>query len=157
MASKRKIDDSTISTGSKSKRLCLFKPDFTTKWPFIVKGKEAVQARCTLCNTDFNIGHQGKADIERHIAAFYVLFCAPFVFVQHFWWLSLIFMKNVPLFKNLGLASLYLADSLGKLIQEASRDPHFLQNMRNETRSGSTSADDECQGRVGSSYYGKKL
>lgn len=69
MASKRKnLDSTVVNNGSKPKRLCSFKPDYTTKWHFIVKGKEAAYARCTLCNTDVHIGHQGKADIERHIA-----------------------------------------------------------------------------------------
>lgn len=37
------------------------------QYPFIVKTKSDSDVHCNVCNTDFNISHGGKSDIESHL------------------------------------------------------------------------------------------
>ena len=63
---KRKAD--TSSDKPCDKRLCIFRSEFTSTWNCIIPVKDDnTKALCTIFKTDFSIGHQGKADVRRHI------------------------------------------------------------------------------------------
>ncbi|XP_038058954.1 uncharacterized protein LOC119730226 [Patiria miniata] len=57
------------STSKKDiKRKQLYKKEYTEKWDFIQPSQRGENyARCTLCISDFSIGHSGSYDITQHI------------------------------------------------------------------------------------------
>ena len=44
-----------------------YKPEYSTKWDFIIQSSKANFVRCTLCGSDFSKAHSGAYDIEHHI------------------------------------------------------------------------------------------
>ena len=57
-----------IMASKRNKKLQVFKEDYTRKWKCIVpSSKSANHARCTLCLSEFNIGHGGGNDIQAHL------------------------------------------------------------------------------------------
>ena len=44
-----------------------FRPEYSEKWPFIVRCSKEHYVHCKVCGTDFSIKHAGKYDITRHV------------------------------------------------------------------------------------------
>ncbi|XP_071508171.1 uncharacterized protein [Diadema antillarum] len=59
---------SSDSTSKRVKKQQTFREDYHRKWQFIIPSKRSNNyARCTLCSSDFSIGHGGANDIQAHI------------------------------------------------------------------------------------------
>ena len=64
----RFIMASTSSSKSKSQRKQMFREEYSTRWPCIIRSKlDDFTARCTVCQCDFTISHGGANDITAHI------------------------------------------------------------------------------------------
>lgn len=51
---------------------CIFNANLAAKYSFIVQSTQnptRSDVRCTICNSEFNIGNAGKSDIEKHLKA----------------------------------------------------------------------------------------
>ena len=56
------------TTSKKVKKQQTFKEEYHRKWEFITSSKRSENyVRCTLCCSDFSIGHGGAYDIQAHI------------------------------------------------------------------------------------------
>ena len=65
MADVKKI----VRSGNGAKRKQRFKPEYTSKWPFIVQStRDEYHAMCTYCKKDFSVSHGGGSDVQQHIA-----------------------------------------------------------------------------------------
>ena len=61
-----KIKFTFVFAGSASYKSA-FQADWTTEWPFIVKGTTASHFWCSTCCKEACCDHQGKHDVECHI------------------------------------------------------------------------------------------
>lgn len=56
------------TTKKRAKKLQTFKEEYSKKWKCIVSSKKSPNhARCSVCASDFSIGHGGANDVQWHI------------------------------------------------------------------------------------------